>query len=71
MPSWLEAIVGTNPITHLATAVRGLMEGDPNGRATSGSCSAEAAALTVGLRPAHHPPVPQPQAEYASYAQGP
>jgi len=27
MPSWLEAIVGTNPITHLATAVRGLMHG--------------------------------------------
>jgi ABC-2 type transport system permease protein len=27
MPSWLEAIVGSNPITHLATAVRGLMHG--------------------------------------------
>jgi ABC-2 type transport system permease protein len=27
MPSWLEAIVGANPITHLATAVRGLMHG--------------------------------------------
>jgi ABC-2 type transport system permease protein len=27
MPSWLEAIVGVNPITHLATAVRGLMHG--------------------------------------------
>ena len=24
MPSWLEAIVGSNPITHPATAVRGL-----------------------------------------------
>jgi ABC-2 type transport system permease protein len=27
MPTWLEAIVGANPITHLATAVRGLMHG--------------------------------------------
>lgn len=27
MPNWLEAIVGANPVTHLATAVRGLMHG--------------------------------------------
>ncbi|MDQ3437689.1 MAG: ABC transporter permease [Actinomycetota bacterium] len=27
MPSWLEAVVGANPITHLTTAVRGLMSG--------------------------------------------
>ena len=27
MPSWLETIVGANPITHLVTAVRGLMSG--------------------------------------------
>jgi ABC-2 type transport system permease protein len=27
MPSWLQAIVGANPITHLVTAVRGLMSG--------------------------------------------
>jgi ABC-2 type transport system permease protein len=27
MPSWLQAIVGANPITHLVTAVRGLMHG--------------------------------------------
>ena len=27
MPSWLEVIVGANPITHLVTAVRGLMNG--------------------------------------------
>jgi ABC-2 type transport system permease protein len=27
MPSWLQAIVGANPITHLVTAVRGLMDG--------------------------------------------
>jgi ABC-2 type transport system permease protein len=27
MPSWLEAMVGANPITHLVTATRGLMHG--------------------------------------------
>jgi ABC-2 type transport system permease protein len=27
MPSWLETAVGFNPITHLVTAVRGLMSG--------------------------------------------
>jgi ABC-2 type transport system permease protein len=27
MPGWLEAFVGVNPITHLTTAVRGLMQG--------------------------------------------
>jgi ABC-2 type transport system permease protein len=27
MPSWLQAVVGANPITHLVTAVRGLMHG--------------------------------------------
>jgi ABC-2 type transport system permease protein len=27
MPSWLEAVVGANPITHLVTATRGLMHG--------------------------------------------
>ncbi|WP_067537177.1 ABC transporter permease [Nocardia crassostreae] len=29
LPGWLEAIVDINPITHLVTAVRGLMHGDP------------------------------------------
>ena len=27
MPSWLQTVVGYNPITHLVTAVRGLMSG--------------------------------------------
>ena len=27
MPSWLEVAVNLNPITHLVTAVRGLMDG--------------------------------------------
>jgi ABC-2 type transport system permease protein len=30
MPAWLQPIVESNPISHLATAVRGLMAGDPN-----------------------------------------
>lgn len=29
LPSWLEAFVDINPITHLVTAVRGLMHGNP------------------------------------------
>lgn len=31
MPSWLEAIVDVNPISHLATASRGLMDGHADG----------------------------------------
>lgn len=27
MPGWLQAFVEVNPVTHLATAVRGLMSG--------------------------------------------
>ncbi|WP_189269987.1 ABC transporter permease, partial [Actinomadura citrea] len=27
MPSWLQTVIGVNPITHAATAVRGLMQG--------------------------------------------
>jgi len=29
MPGWLQAFVDVNPISHLATSVRGLMDGDP------------------------------------------
>ncbi|MEV6275127.1 ABC transporter permease [Nocardia sp. NPDC051832] len=29
LPGWLQAFVGVNPITHLVTAVRGLMHGQP------------------------------------------
>jgi ABC-2 type transport system permease protein len=28
MPNWLETLVEANPVTHLVTAVRGLMSGD-------------------------------------------
>ncbi|MFC9997390.1 ABC transporter permease [Nocardia sp. NPDC127526] len=31
LPRWLETVVDINPITHLVTAVRGLMHGDPVG----------------------------------------
>jgi ABC-2 type transport system permease protein len=30
MPSWLQAFVNVNPISHLTTATRGLMGGEPN-----------------------------------------
>jgi ABC-2 type transport system permease protein len=29
MPGWLQAVVGKNPVTHLAAAARGLMHGTP------------------------------------------
>ena len=28
MPGWIQAVVDVNPISHLATAARGLMHGD-------------------------------------------
>ncbi len=31
MPGWLQAVVGRNPVTHLANASRGLMHGQPVG----------------------------------------
>ncbi len=50
LPRYLEAFVGVNPISHLVTAVRGLMEG----HATIGEVAlvlAEAAVLTVVFAP--------------------
>ena len=32
MPPWLQAVVGANPVTHLANASRGLMHGEPVAR---------------------------------------
>jgi ABC-2 type transport system permease protein len=55
MPPWLEAIVGANPITHLATAVRGLMHGTATAGqigwvlVTSGALVAVFAPLTMYL----------------------
>jgi len=31
MPDWLQAVVSVNPVTHLVTAVRGLMHGTATG----------------------------------------
>jgi ABC-2 type transport system permease protein len=31
MPPWLQAVVGRNPVTHLASASRSLMHGRPAG----------------------------------------
>jgi ABC-2 type transport system permease protein len=31
MPGWLQAVVGRNPVTHLAQASRNLMHGQPAG----------------------------------------
>ena len=50
LPDWLEAFVGVNPISHLVTATRGLMEGD----ASAGDIAlvlAEAGALTAIFAP--------------------
>src|SRR5215217_4782650 len=55
MPAWLQAIVGANPITHLVTAVRGLMHGTVTAGAigwvllTSGALVAAFAPLTMYL----------------------
>jgi ABC-2 type transport system permease protein len=55
MPSWLQAIVGANPITHLVTAVRGLMHGTVTAGAigwvllASGTLVAAFAPLTMYL----------------------
>jgi ABC-2 type transport system permease protein len=31
MPSWVQAVVNVNPVTHLTTAARGLAHGAPDG----------------------------------------
>ena len=50
MPGWLRAFIGVNPITHVVTAVRGLMDGT----ATAGQIGwvlLAAAALTAVFAP--------------------
>ncbi len=58
MPGWLETVVGVNPITHLVTAVRGLMHGSVTtgqiGWVLLTSCGPDRR-----VRAAHHVPVPQ------------
>ena len=50
LPDWLEAFVGVNPISHLVTATRGLMEGDVSA-GDIGLVLAEAGALTAVFAP--------------------
>lgn len=50
MPGWLEAVVDVNPVSHLATASRGLMGGDANGTSTAWGL-ASAAILTAAFAP--------------------
>ena len=47
MPAWLQAFVGVNPITHLVTAVRGLMHGTVHGRADRLGAPGSAALIAI------------------------
>ncbi len=47
MPSWLRAVVGNNPVTHLASASRGLMHGEPVGRDVLWVLAASAAIMLL------------------------
>jgi daunorubicin/doxorubicin transport system permease protein len=50
LPGWLETFVDVNPISHVVTATRGLMEGDADA-GDVGLVLAEAAALTAVFAP--------------------
>jgi ABC-2 type transport system permease protein len=50
LPGWLEAFVGVNPISHLVTAARGLMEGNA-AAGDLGLVLGEAAVLTAAFAP--------------------
>ncbi|HEX6106090.1 MAG TPA: ABC transporter permease, partial [Gemmatimonadales bacterium] len=47
MPPWLQAIVGRNPVTHLANASRGLMHGRAAGTDVAWVLAASAAIVLV------------------------
>jgi ABC-2 type transport system permease protein len=47
MPRWLQAVVGHNPVTHLANASRGLMHGRPAGSDVVWTLVASAAIVLV------------------------
>lgn len=47
LPSWLRVVVNENPVTHLATASRGLMHGEPVGTDIVWSLAASAAIILV------------------------
>ena len=57
LPGWLETIVDINPISHVITAARGLMDGDPSG-GDIGLVLIEAVVLTANLRPPDGAPLP-------------
>jgi ABC-2 type transport system permease protein len=50
LPGWLEVVVDLNPISHVITAARGLMDGDPSG-GDIGLVLIEAAVLTAIFAP--------------------
>ena len=54
MPGWLQTIVGANPVTHLATASRALMHGQPVGgdalRVLVAAAASTAVAAPVAMR---------------------
>lgn len=54
MPSWLQAIVRHNPVTHLATASRGLMHGTPVGHDVLWVLAASAVIVAVPAPIAMH-----------------
>jgi ABC-2 type transport system permease protein len=47
MPGWLQAVVGRNPVTHLANASRGLMHGQPVGNDVAWVLAASAVIVAV------------------------
>jgi ABC-2 type transport system permease protein len=54
MPEWLQAVVGRNPVTHLASAARGLMHGQPAwtdvGRVLAASAAIMLVASPIAMR---------------------
>ena len=54
MPGWVQAFVNANPITHLATAARGLMHGTATSPARSSGSWSGARLLVAVFAPAHH-----------------
>ncbi len=49
MPTWLQAVVGRNPITHLANAARQLMHGEPAWPAVARVLAATAIILLIAV----------------------
>ncbi len=58
MPGWLQTVVGSNPVTHLANASRGLMHGQPVGNDVAWVLAASAV-IVPGGGPGRDADVPQ------------